>query len=56
VSQPQPGDGQLYQLRIIVTGEVRDADGNLINQDVGAETTVTVTEQQALAIMKGQQQ
>lgn len=42
-------DGQLYELRITATGEVRDADGNLISQPV-AEQTVTVTEEEALRI------
>lgn len=44
-------EGQLYRLEIIATGEVRDADGNLISQPV-AETTVEVTEQEARAIME----
>lgn len=42
-------DGQLYKLAIHATGEVRDADGNLLNE-VPIETTVTVTEEQAAAI------
>ena len=41
--------GQLYELKISASGEVRDADGNLINQ-IPLETTVTVTEEQAAAI------
>lgn len=48
-------EGQLYRLQIIATGEVRDADGNLISQPV-AEQTLTVTEQEALAIMERNQQ
>lgn len=48
-------DGQLYRLEIIATGEVRDADGNLVSQPV-AQSTVEVTEQEALEIIKGQQE
>jgi hypothetical protein len=45
--------GQLYELRITATGEVRDADGNLISQEP-VETTVTVTEEQARQLMEEQ--
>jgi hypothetical protein len=44
---------RLYELRIVASGEVRDADGNLISQPT-ADQTLTVTEQEALAIMKQQ--
>jgi len=36
-------------MTITATGEVRDADGNLLNVEP-IETTVTVTEEQAAAI------
>ena len=49
-----PPGGQLYQLVIEATGEVRDADGNLISsQPVTAERLVT--EAEALAILEGNQ-
>lgn len=51
----QPQGGQLYKLEIVASGEVRDADGNLISQPVAAQT-LTVTEQEALAIMERNQQ
>jgi hypothetical protein len=54
MTEPAP-QGQLYELRIIASGEVRDADGNLISQPV-AEQTLTVTEQQALAMMQRRMQ
>lgn len=44
---------QLYELRIIATGEVRDADGNLVEQ-VPIEATQVVTEAQK-AIIEGNQ-
>jgi len=53
VSTPEPGV-QLYELRIVATGEVRDADGNLLNQPV-AESTMQVTEDQARAIIERSQ-
>lgn len=40
---------QLYELKIIATGEVRDADGNLISSEP-VEATVLVTEEQARQI------
>jgi len=43
---------QLYQLVIKATGEVRDADGNLISAEP-VETTVTVTEDQARELLAG---
>jgi len=47
--------GILYELKIIASGEVRDADGNLLNTPT-AESTVIVTEAEALAIMERQAQ
>jgi hypothetical protein len=44
----QMGDGQLYELRIVASGEVRDADGNLIPSEP-IETTVVLTEEEAQA-------
>ena len=41
---------QLYELRIEASGEVRDADGNLISVDPVTGTAV-VTEDQARAIV-----
>lgn len=55
MTDDQAPQGQLYVLRIEAAGEVRDADGNLISQPV-AEQTLTVTEQQALAIMERNKQ
>ena len=48
-------EGQLYRLEIIATGEVRDADGNLVSQPE-ATTTIEVTEQEALAIAERNRQ
>lgn len=42
-------DGQLYQLTLEATGEVRDADGNLISSEP-VTATVTVTEDQARSL------
>lgn len=42
---------QLYELAITATGEVRDADGNLISSEP-IETKVRVTEAEALAIVQ----
>lgn len=39
----------LYELKIVATGEVRDADGNLV-ENVPIEQTVTVTEEQLKAM------
>ena len=49
--------GQLFQLAITATGEVRDAEGNLISSEP-VEATLTVTESEAKAlglITKGEQ-
>jgi hypothetical protein len=48
-------DGQMYQLTITAVGEVRDADGNLIEQNVPVESTIIVTEAQARELMEGQE-
>lgn len=45
--------GQLYELRIVATGEVRDADGNLIEQRP-VEATAVLTEEQAAALAASQ--
>ncbi len=42
---------QLYELRITATGEVRDAEGNLI-ESRPVEAVATVTEEQALTILE----
>jgi hypothetical protein len=41
---------ELYELKIVAVGEVRDADGNLIEQ-VPIEQTVTLTEEQVEALV-----
>lgn len=46
-----PQEPTRYELRITATGEVRDADGNLLNTPT-AESTVTVTEEEARALME----
>lgn len=46
--------GQLYELRIIATGEVRDADGNLLNTEP-IEATRVVTADEAAAILATQE-
>lgn len=42
---------QLYEMRVVATGEVRDKDGNLISPGT-AEGTRSVTEAEALAIIE----
>lgn len=42
-------DGQLYRMSISASGEVRDKDGNLLNE-VPIEGEVVVTSEQAAAI------
>lgn len=49
-----PQEPTRYELRFVATGEVRDADGNLLNQDVTAESTQVVSEQEALAFLEQQ--
>lgn len=56
MSTPQDPTTQLYELRFTATGEVRDADGNLLNQEVTAESTQIVTEAQAREIIERQGQ
>jgi hypothetical protein len=43
---------QLFELRITATGEVRDADGNLISQEP-IEATAILTEAEARALVEG---
>lgn len=40
---------QLYELRIQATGEVRDADGNLVKQ-IPVDQTVELTEDQVRSL------
>lgn len=40
---------QLYELRIQATGEVRDADGNLVEQ-IPVDQTVVLTEDQVRSL------
>lgn len=47
--------GQLYELRIVATGEVRDADGNLVEQRP-VEASAVLTEDQAAALVVSQQE
>lgn len=47
---PVPPSGQLFELKIVATGEVRDADGNLI-ETRPVEATAVVTEAQARALL-----
>ena len=46
---------QLYELRIVATGEVRDADGNLVSQEP-VEATAVLTEEQAAELMNQQEE
>lgn len=46
---------QMYALKVVASGVVRDADGNILNDDVPVETTVNVTESQAREIIEGMQ-
>ena len=44
VVEPTPSDGvQLYEIKIVATGEVHDAEGNLLNT-VPIEATAIMTE------------
>lgn len=47
-------DTQLYELKITASGEVRDADGNLISQEP-IEMTKIVTAAEAQAFFEGNQ-
>jgi hypothetical protein len=46
---------QRYELRIQATGEVRDADGNLVEQ-IPVDKTVVLTEDQVRAIVADQEE
>lgn len=46
---------QLYRLTITATGEVRDAEGNLLNQQP-LEAEITLTEEQAAALVANQEE
>jgi hypothetical protein len=48
MSEPQ----QLYALKIVAMGEVRDADGNLISQEP-VEAVQVLTEAEVLALIEG---
>lgn len=43
---------QMYELRITASGEVRDADGNLLSSEP-VETTVVVDEATARKLLEG---
>ena len=43
-------DGQKYEITFTATGEVRDAEGNLLNQEP-IKATAVLTEEQAKALM-----
>lgn len=45
----------LYELRIQATGEVRDADGHLVEQ-IPVEQTVVLTEDQVKALVAEQEE
>lgn len=45
---------QMYELKITATGEVRDADGNLISAEP-IEATIVVTEEEMLTLTQGDQ-
>ena len=49
MSQPE----QLWELKITASGMVHDADGNLISGDVPVESVILVNEQQARALIEG---
>lgn len=52
MAEDQEPEGQLYRLVITATGEVRDAEGNLLNT-VPVEQVLEVTADEAERIMKG---
>jgi hypothetical protein len=45
-------DGQLYEMTIHATGEVRDKDGNLVSSEP-LEAKTVVTEEQMHALTQG---
>lgn len=47
---PDEPRGQLYELKITATGVVRDADGNVLNDNLTLDASSVITEEQALAI------
>jgi hypothetical protein len=56
MTEPEPGR-QLWELKLTASGFVSDADGNVISGDVPVEfDTITVTEDQARAILEGNDQ
>jgi hypothetical protein len=57
MTEPTTPPTQLYELKITASGMVHDADGNLLSGDVPVEfDTITVTEDQARAILEGNDQ
>jgi hypothetical protein len=46
---------QMYEVTIVATGEVRDADGNLVSAEP-IEAKAVITEKQARALVEGQEQ
>lgn len=48
------GNVQHWVLRMEASGSVHDADGNLLNQDVKASGTVTLTDAEARAFIERQ--
>lgn len=46
---------QLYEMKIVASGEVRDADGNLVEQ-IPIEQTVVLTEDQVKALVAEQEE
>jgi hypothetical protein len=45
---------QMFEMRISATGEVRDADGNLVSSSP-VESVVQLTEQQVRDLFEGEQ-
>lgn len=46
---------QMFEVTIVATGEVRDAEGNLVSQQP-IEAKAVITEEQARALVEGQDQ
>jgi hypothetical protein len=53
ISEPEALPENTYKLTIVAAGEVRDADGNLLNE-VEATRDVVVTESEMNRILEGQ--
>jgi len=53
MTEPEALPENTYKLTIVAAGEVRDADGNLLNQ-VDATREVVVTESEMNQILEGQ--